>query len=231
MIGVLLNGVHTYMDLGLKWVSVRIDPADPKLEQVSIPLSSKKLNLTKYLNPDVQYEWRDIVLEFDKVDDYHRWAKHGSDIKDLFHGQEVQVILDTDQGFYYTGTATVETQKEDNTLCDYVITVDSDPYKYERTSSLEPWLWDPFPFEGGIIRDYKEIEVNGVMTLMIPGRRKKVVPVFICDAEMELSYEGETYNLPIGRSKILDIQIGEGEHYLTFKGNGKVSVDYRGARL
>lgn len=226
-----MNDIHTYEDLGLQLISIRIDPAEPKLEPISIPMSSNKLNLAKFLNADVQYEWRDIVLEFDKMDDYYRWATHASNIKNLFHGQEVQLILDTDKGFYYTGTATVETAKENHVICDYVITLDSDPYKYERYSSLKPWVWDPFPFEGGIIRNYKDIEVNGTKMLVIPGRRKKVVPVFICSNAMTLGYGGRTYNLPAGRSKVLDLQLGMGEHYLTFTGTGTVSVDYRGASL
>ena len=229
--GVLLNDIHTYKDLGLQLLGIQIDPADPKLETVSIPMSSNRLNLAKFLNTDVQYEWRNIVLSFDKRDDYYMWAFHSSNIKNLFHGQEVQLILGSDKGFYYTGTALVETSKENNVFCDYLVTLEADPYKYERFSSLEPWVWDVFSFPGGIIRNYKDLEVNGSMTLLIPGRRKKVVPVMDCSVAMTLEYGGRTYHLPAGRSKLLDLQLGEGEHFLTFRGNGKVSVDYRGASL
>ena len=92
-------------------------------------------------------------------------------------------------------------------------------------------MWDTFCFEDGIIRDYKDLEVNGSMTLLIPGRRKKIVPVIDCSVGMTLEYGGRTYYLPAGRSKIVDLQLGAGEHYLTFQGNGMVSVEYRGARL
>ena len=66
---------------------------------------------------------------------------------------------------------------------------------------------------------------------MIPGRRKKAVPVFECSSEMVLTYGGVDYTLPAGKSKILDLQLGEGEHFLAFTGTGTVSVDYRGGRL
>ena len=36
--GVLLNDIHTYKDLGLRLLGIQIDPADPKLETVSIPI-------------------------------------------------------------------------------------------------------------------------------------------------------------------------------------------------
>ena len=125
----------------------------------------------------------------------------------------------------------IETNKENNVFCDYLLTLEADPYKYERFSSLEPWVWDVFPFDGGIIRNYKDLDVNGTMTLLIPGRRKKVVPVFDCSTAMTLEYGGQTYYLPSGKSKILELQLGVGEHLLTFRGTGKVSVDYRGASL
>ena len=59
----------------------------------------------------------------------------------------------------------------------------------------------------------------------------KAVPVFECSSKMKLTYGEVDYILPEGRSKILDLQLGEGEHYLVFTGSGIISVDYRGGRL
>ena len=109
--------------------------------------------------------------------------------------------------------------------------VEAEPYKLERYSGIEKWVWDDFSFEDGIIRNYLDLQVNGTMVLMIPGRRKKVVPVFECSDAMTVEYAGQAYDLPAGRSKILDLQLCEGEHVLTFAGNGTVNVDYRGGRL
>ena len=112
-----------------------------------------------------------------------------------------------------------------------VLSGDVEPYKYELCSSLEDWLWDPFNFNNGIIRNYKDLEVNGTRTLVIRGRRKKVIPVFECSTAMTVSFEGMDYNLPAGRSKVFDIYLGEGDNELVFTGNGTVSVDYRGGML
>jgi hypothetical protein len=94
---------------------------------------------------------------------------------------------------------------------------------------MEPWLWDSFSFEDGIIRDYYDISVPG--TLTITGRRKRVCPKFICSVAMTVSYLGNTYNLAMGENIVPDIFLGEGEHLLAFGGSGTVDVDYRGGSL
>lgn len=48
---------------------------------------------------------------------------------------------------------------------------------------------------------------------------------------MEVDFQGKTYKLITGDNEIPDIEIGEGEYTLTFRGNGTVSIDYRGGRL
>lgn len=106
-----------------------------------------------------------------------------------------------------------------------------EPYKFEKFSSLEPWEWDSFNFKTGIIRNYKNIIVNGTYSLRIPGRRKRIVPVISCDESVQVSYEGTTYTLSPGKNKVFGICIKEGENILTFSGNATVSVDYRGGML
>ena len=106
-----------------------------------------------------------------------------------------------------------------------------DPYKYEVASSLEDWLWDDFNFETDIIREYGGIKVSGKYELNIYGRRKRVIPVIECDTPMQVTYNGATYDLLNGKSKVFDIWLSEGDNLLTFTGNGTISVDYRGGSL
>ena len=44
-------------------------------------------------------------------------------------------------------------------------------------------------------------------------------------------FNGERFDLPEGKSRILDITIKQGENTLKFLGKGTVSVGYRGGRL
>jgi len=45
---------------------------------------------------------------------------------------------------------------------------------------------------------------------------------------MTVTYLGVTYDLKAGLNQIGDIWLDEGDHELIFRGNGTVSVDYRG---
>lgn len=232
--GVLINGKHTARDYRLEWLApfeISIPEADRC--RIEVPFSDGTLDLTSFLTgDDVKYKNRNMKFQFSCDGDYTRWDIMSDRIENDLHGQLCSIIPDTRPDFVYYGVVTVNTEKETlEAPCDIVLSIDADPYKYERYSSLEPWVWDTFCFEDGIIRDYKNLLVNGTMMLMIPGRRKKVIPVFECSEVMTLGYGGRSYSLPAGRSKIPDIRIGRGEHFLTFFGTGTVSVDYRGGCL
>ena len=62
-----------------------------------------------------------------------------------------------------------------------------------------------------------------------------VTPSFIVNSDdgkgLRVTFNGTTYNLPDGISRVINIRTTEGENTLKFTGNGKVSVDYRGGCL
>lgn len=232
--GVSFNGKHTGRDYHLEWIApFTISSPVPKRNTAEVPFADGVLDFTAFLTgDDVKYENREMGFQFERDGDYTQWDIITGKIENDLHGQMCTIIPDTRPDWTYYGMVTVETEKKAlGEPYDITISVDADPYKYERYNSLEPWVWDTFCFQDGIIRNYKNLQVDGLLTLMIPGRRKKVVPVFECSAAMQLTYGGKNYELPAGRSKILDLQIGMGEHFLTFKGRGIVSVEYRGASL
>ena len=111
-----------------------------------------------------------------------------------------------------------------------VIDCDCDPYKIEKNSSSDPWVWDTFSFVDGIIY-VNRVTVSGTASATLINRRKVVSPTFTCSAAMTATFEGVTYNLPVGTTTILDIRLQEGENIITFKGNGTVQIDYKGGSL
>lgn len=230
--GVTIGEKHTYRDWGL--VCTKIEIADPerKTYLVSVPGRDGDLDLSEALTGEANYGNRELKMEFIRREkEFARWHVKYSDILDYCHGQRRRIILDSDRGYFYDGRMKAETDKDFKGAEHITVMVEAEPYKLERYSGIEKWVWDDFCFEDGIIRNYLDLQVNGTMALMIPGRRKKAVPVFECSEAMIVEYAGQTYNLPAGRSKILDLRLGEGEHVLTFTGSGTVSIDYRGGRL
>lgn len=217
------------------------NPPSPKTKFVDIPGSDWHLDMSTVLTGDIAYEARTGSIEFivdnGFLSDYRaeKWHLLYSDILDYIHGQLMKATLEDDPAYYYEGRFSVNEwasePKNSKITIDYTV----NPYKLEVTSSLEDWLWDSFCFEDGIIREYKDLRVDGNLEFVITGRRMVVVPSFIVASDdgrgMKVKFNGTTYDLPDGTSRVVNIRTVEGENKLTFIGNGTISIDYRGGRL
>lgn len=216
-------------DMGFIFNSKSISPPDPNLVTIEIPGTSDIIDLTESISGDIEYKRRKITIKLEsgtgKDSYYGKYAK----LANYLHGKNMKIVFNKDQGYYWIGRITVASAEPKVYGSTITITATVDPYKYETQSSLEPWLWDTFSFEDGIIRNYYNITVPGSLTIV--GRRKRVCPKIICSGAMTVTYLGNTYQLTAGENLITDIFIGEGEHVLSFGGSGTVSVDYRGASL
>lgn len=217
------------------------DPPKPKTKFVDIPGADWQLDLSTVLTGDIAYGSREGSIEFivdnGQLSNYRadHWSDLYSKILDYLHGKFMKATLEDDPAFYYEGRFEVDKWKSDPHNSKITIKYNLRPYKMESASSLEDWIWDTFNFELGIIREYKDLKVNGSYELVILGRRMKVVPSFIVNSNdgngLKVTFNGETFDLPDGTSRVLNIVTKEGENRLTFTGNGTVSVDYRGGCL
>jgi hypothetical protein len=232
-LGVLIGDKHTLRDWGLGWTGIEIDFPEAKTYEQDVPAADGVLDFTEAMtNGDVKYNNRTITLTFEMQDEnFYQWNNSISMIANYLAGQKKKIILDTDPGYYYVGRLSISAEKTDRSRSTLVISGDVEPYKYERYSSLEDWIWDSFNFETGIIREYKDIQVDGSCQLNIYGLRKRIVPIIDCSEPMQVTYNGITYDLPKGKSKVFDIWLGMGDNILIFTGNGTVSIDYRGGSL
>lgn len=236
MNGVSFNEKHSYNDWGLTLKSRPIiSPPSPKTIYINVPASDGVIDLTESMTGEVKYENRNITCEFNVIDARERWSNIYSEILDYLHGREMHVILDEDPTYQYIGRFVVNEWKSNKVTSTIVIEGSVEPYKMELFSSLEDWEWDSFNFETGIIRDYKDLKVDGELTFEIEGRRKSVVPEFIVKSDdgtgLKVEFEDMTYDLTDGTNKVLNIIIKEGMNTLNFTGNGYVSIDYMGGRL
>ena len=240
MDGVTFGTKHSYRDWGLLLKSRPvISPPSPKTVYVDIPGSDGIIDLTESLTGDVKFDNRTIKCEFVVLDARNRWSDIYSEIMDYLHGQRMKVRLDEDMAYYYEGRLQVNEWKSDKVTSTITIEGDVEPYKMEMFSSLEDWEWDSFSFETGVIRDYKNLSVEGSLRIDIPPTRKVVVPIIHVinkNADEAMTVRcgwGETYILSEGENCILNIKISQKNQYnfLTFTGNGSVSIDYRGGRL
>ena len=217
------------------------NPPTPKTKFVDIPGADWHLDMSTVLTGDIAYEARtgsfEFIVDNGQLSDYkaERWHLLYSEILDYLHGQLSKAVLEDDPGFYYEGRFTVNQWKSDPNNSKITIDYNVRPYKMERFSSIEDWEWDSFCFEDGIIREYKDLRVDGSLEFVITGRRMRVTPSFIVKSNdgkgMKVTFNGVTHNLPDGTSRVVNIQTVEGKNTLKFTGNGTVSIDYRGGCL
>ena len=230
--GIKIDDKHTAKDWGLRMISMVIPMPEPKTSYIDIPGADGSLDLTQSLTGDVPYNMREgVQYMFDASGGYEDWHTMTSEIANYLHGRKRKVIIDSDPGCYYVGRLQLDSQKSSEIMNQIMITGTMDAYKYEVADSLGDWLWDDFDFETGIIREYGNLQVVGELNVIIPGRRKHVIPVITASATMSVSYGAESYDLVAGINKIYDLTLGEGENILTFTGTGVVSIDYRGGSL
>lgn len=227
---VLFNDINTFEDFKLYIKSITISEAEIKEELIDIPGADSQLDFSEALTGDIKFNNRIIRIDLINRKDFNCLQEY-SRIQNALHGKEMKVRLSRDLGFYYIGRVSVKEFETEDLLKNITIEVNAEPYKYDINSSNEDWLWDPFSFEDGIINETKDIVVNGEKEIAIYGRRKKVIPEITCDNEFKVTFNSNEYSLLPTTQKVLDIQICEGRNILTFKGNGTISISYRGGSL
>lgn len=210
-------------------------PPSPKTKLIDIPGADWHLDASTVLTGDIVYNGREGSFEFIVDNDHIEWYELYSKILNYLHGQILQAKLEDDPMYYYEGRFTVNEWKSEEQNSKIVIDYNVNPYKLESSTSLEDWKWDNFSFEEGVIREYKDLKVDGSLHFNIVGRRMPVIPTFIVKSNdglgLNVRFKNTAYNLPDGTSRIINIRTVEGDNELIFTGHGTVSIEYRGGCL
>lgn len=237
------DGKNTWDGFGLNMIpNTRplVNPPEPKTERIDIPGGNGSINMSRLLNNYTVFKDREGSWEFTLTDYYNqydylnkdqkRWARVFSQIMNYLDGRERKVVLNDQPNFYYVGN--VHVNKWDSDVHWSKITLDYtlDPFKYELTASDEDWLWDPFCFEDGIIREYKNL--TSPTTLTIPPRRLMTYPqIYASNGNMSVKWNNMTFALKQGWNKFPAMVITPEHNTLQFTGSGTVTVKYRGGEL
>lgn len=231
---VIINQKHMWKDWGLHLVKIEVGPPEVNDVYVSVPYG-KDLDLSE-VNGMVSYKKRVIRMELGALKNKNAWRTFLSQFMNAYHGKKVELILETDRAFYYTGRAYIKKDIERTArIGRFEMEIIADPYKYEQGSSQEPWKWDLLNFPYGSIRYIGELTISGAgKEIRIPKGDIASVPVFYAvQAEnLRVVYKGKEYALRNGRNRYPQILVsGESEVVLSFKGAGRVTIDYRGRSL
>lgn len=217
-----------------------VSTPEPRTNMVEIPGRNGLMDLTSALGP-VTYGQRSVWFACMMVDTPRRLTERYSEILNKFHGQRCRMVLDEEPDYYYDGRCLVSRDYIDNGTQAIRLELDADPLKYPVYASDEDWLWDPFNFETGVIRDYMDITINGTRTVDVIGYEQPESPKFYVtlnsgQPSMRMVYDGDTYYLHNGLNSFPAIVVqSEDVHTditeFRFIGYGKVSIDMKGGIL
>ena len=208
------------------------NPPSVKTTLVSIPGGDGSLDLTEALAGRPTYENRTGSWTFAVENGFRDWAELYSEVMAYLHGKELIAILEDDPNYYYKGRFAVNGWKSNKDYSEITIDYNVGPYKKSVHATGDDWLWDPFNFETGVIRSYKNLIVNGSLTVTVVNDIVDSVPTITCSASgMSVTYLGITYPLILGANTISALVLHSGENVLEFLGNGTVTIENTGGRL
>ena len=235
------NHWHTYRDLKLfPREKPIISPPKVKRLTVDIPGADGALDFTQSLTGDVHYENRKGTFRYSYFGKRGAWDSIYHKILANFHGQNMKIELDEDSGGYYYGRVFVQEPKYDKDGKMFLeIEADLEPYKVENWSTVEPWIWDEFNFETGVIREYYDIELSGTTDVQIIGTKMPVYPDIIVKSGSNISVQyvvdgaWKTVTLVSGSNKTRtpDLVLRFEIKRLKFSGTGVVDIDFNGGTL
>lgn len=231
MKGVSFGGKHSYDDFGLILTSKSIGIPKAKREEVEIEGMDGKIDLTYAITDDIKFENRDLQFTFTVIGHQSNFFSALSQLSNYLHGKTMQVIIDDDAGYYYTGACSINKFQTDKRTATIVVDVDADPYKMMVTGVGDPWTSDTFSFADGYIY-ISEITVTDTAEVNLYNGRRVVSPWFTCSAEMTATYNDTTVTIPANvETQVLDFRLQEGDNYVTFMGTGTVNIKYKGGSL
>lgn len=133
MQGVTFGGKHTYRDWGLLLREHPVvSPPVPKTKLVEIPGADGHIDLSEVLTGQIHYEMREITCNFTMMGQRDGWHSLYSQILNHLHGLIMEITLDHDQEYFYTGRAEVSDWNPGQTVAEMTIKATVAPHKISR---------------------------------------------------------------------------------------------------
>lgn len=213
--------------------------AEPEMETtyINVPYRDGYIDASEVISGRPIFKKRELSFTLGGMRERHNWDAVISGIRNAIHGKKCKIILDNDRGYYWYGRVYVEGFDRFRGLGQFSLNVpQADPYKYDVNSSADPWLWDPFNFETGVITQTGAETITGSGNIIIPSGHMLTCPQIVVSdmlsATFKVSFKGVQYNLIPGTNIIPAILIGGDQSAtLSFTGSATVQIVYRNGSL
>lgn len=212
---------------------------NPEMETsyIKVPGRSGLIDATEAISGRRIYKKRKLKFELGGIRERLDWDSVISGFRNDVDGRICRLTIDNDRSYYWRGRVYIEGFDRFRDLGTFILNVPTaDPYKYSKTSSAEPWLWDPFNFETDYITYIGAITIVGSGTVTIPHGHMPTSPELVVSdlnsSTFTITVNGITYPLTVGTNRIPSIIIGgDSDVDLDFTGDAKVQIVYRSGSL
>ena len=208
MKGVKFGGLRSDTDLGLVLYSKIISPPVVKKTTVEIPGRDGSLDITEALTGRVAYEDREISFVFRVPSPKEAWADTYSNVLNKIHGKCMDIVLDDDPDYFYTGRVSIDEFATSRSLAEIAIKCTVAPKKTYKSSYS------------------KTVSVSGTKALTVSNSGIPIVPTITVTKEMDVSFVGRSFHLSPGKNRVFDILLQTGNTTLTFNGTGSATVEF-----
>ena len=209
--------LHSYDDLKLILNSKEIGSPETKVNKIDIPGGDSSLDLTDFFG-EPKYEDLTHKFYFSTIVKQAQFLSLFSTVKNALHGKKMRIILDDDPLFYYVGRIKVSSFTNEKNIGIISIECDCEPYKYK----LNPMFYSVTMPETST----KEIT-------LLNGRKRTVPEVTIAaDSNFNIVYQGSNvWDLGSGSYMLPELELVEGENYVTITGKGTITFTWQEANL
>ena len=212
---------------------------DPEMETtyIKVPGRNGLIDATETISGRRIYKKRTLEFELGGIRERLNWDSIISGLRNNVDGRICRLTLDNDKSHYWRGRVYIKGFDRFRELGTFTLAVPTaDPYKYSRTSSAEPWLWDPFNFETDMVTYIGAVTVVGSKTITIPHGHMATSPELVVSdltsATFKVTVDGVDYPLTVGTNRIPSIIVGGDVNVdLLFTGDAKIQIVYRSGSL
>lgn len=216
MIGVWFGNKHSWQDFNLNLSDVDISLPEVDYKLLEVPGMDGVVDQTEALDGETHYKNRTLTLTFTYAAMPSRYHAKRQELANYLHGRRFKIILDSDSDYYYEGRCQVDSFKSSVITATIVVSCNVYPYKLRRITTA---------VEAALTTQYK--------TITLHNERRTVIPTITVDYATTVKYNGFTYSLKAGSSRILDLQLHEGITVIDAKLNsaqsGKIKIEYQEA--
>ena len=210
MKGIKFGNYHSYNDFQLILASKTIGTPSPKTETIDIPGGDGVLDLTEFFG-ETKYGNRNLSFEFSSMVIPSEFMTLFSTVQNALHGKKMKIILDDDPGWQYIGRISVSEWKADRNIGRLVVDCDCEPYKYQISPTV-------------VARS-----ISASQTITLTNTRKRVVPEVKVTSGSGLTVtfgSGSVWTLSSGSYLLPELELVEGNNFVTVTGTGSITFTY-----